>query len=101
MPAACSRRTATRISFARAVRQIARLGREEAERVVAPVVAQPAAAAGAVLHEGMDRHQLDRGDAEPAQVIDDRGIAEGGEGAALVRRGCPSRSMVSPRTCAS
>ena len=83
MPAACSRRTATRISFARAVRQIRRFRREEGERVVAPVVAQPALQHEAVLQEGMHRHQFDRGDAEPAQVIDHRGMRKGREGAAL------------------
>ena len=65
--------------------QIARLDREEAERVIAPVVAQPLLEERAVLHEGVDRQQLDRRDAEPAQMVDDFGISERRECAALVR----------------
>ena len=66
------------------VGEIARLGREEADGVVAPVVAQALLQQGAVLHEGMDRQQLDRGHAEPAHMVDEVRIAQGGEGAALV-----------------
>ncbi|WP_220089816.1 hypothetical protein, partial [Lonsdalea populi] len=49
--------------------QIARIGvlvvrGEEPDRVVAPVVAQPLLDEMAVLHELVDRHQLDRGDAK-------------------------------------
>ncbi len=68
----------------RAIRQIARLRREEADAVIAPVVAQALLQQGAVLHEGMDRQQLDRRDAEPVQVVDEDRIAESSEGAALV-----------------
>ena len=51
---------------------IARLGREEADRVVAPVVAQAALDQAAVVDEGVHRQQLDRGDAEALQVLDRR-----------------------------
>ncbi len=43
---------------------------EEADRVVAPVVAQAAFLQVAVLHELMYRHELERRDAEVAQVVD-------------------------------
>ena len=56
----------------RAARQIAGLGREEADGVVAPVVGEALREQAAVLDEGMDRQQLDRGDAELDQVVDDR-----------------------------
>ena len=47
-----------------AVGGVARLGREEAERVVAPVVAQALLDQAVVVDEGVHRQQLDRGDAE-------------------------------------
>ena len=68
-----------------AVGEIARLEREEADGVVAPVVAQALLQQAAVLHEGVDRQQLDRGDAEPPQMVDEVRIGQRGEGAALVR----------------
>ena len=64
MPAACSRRTATRISLRDPSDKIARLDGEKADRVVAPVVLQASLDQSAILHEGVDRQQLDRGDAE-------------------------------------
>ena len=51
---------------ARAVRQIARLDGKKSDRIVAPVILQAALDQRAVLHEGVDRQQLDRGDAEIA-----------------------------------
>ena len=50
--------------------RVARLRREEAERVVAPVIAQAAVEQMAVVEKGMDRQELDRGDAELAQMRD-------------------------------
>ena len=47
---------------------------EEADRVVSPVVPQAVLHQMLVVHEVMDRHQLDRGDAEPLQVLDDGGV---------------------------
>ena len=67
------------------VGKVARLGREEADGIVAPVVAQALLQQAAVLHEGVDRQELDRGHAEPPHVIDEVRVAQGGEGAALVR----------------
>ena len=40
--------------------KIARLRREKGERVIAPVIAQALLQQEAVLHEGVDRQQLDR-----------------------------------------
>ena len=45
------------------------VGREEADGVVAPVVAQAAFEQEAVVHEVVHRHQLHRGDAQRAQVL--------------------------------
>ena len=49
---------------------VALLRREEAERVVAPVIAQAAVEQIAVVEKDMDRQELDGGDAEPAQMLD-------------------------------
>jgi hypothetical protein len=78
---------------------VAVVGREEADRVVAPVVAQAALDQMAVVDEGVHRHQLDRSDAQALEVVDDRRRGQAGVGAAQVRRhvGC---FMVKPRTCA-
>ena len=46
--------------------------REEADRVVAPVVGQPALDQGRLADELVHRQQLDRGDAEVLEVVDDR-----------------------------
>ncbi len=55
-----------------AVNAVARLGREEPDRVVAPVVSLSALDEVPILNERMDRHQLDRGDTEALQVLDRR-----------------------------
>ena len=57
----------------RAPRRVLVVRREEADRVVAPVVPQPALEQRAVVDELVDREELDRGDAEPLQVLD-RGV---------------------------
>ncbi len=67
-------------------RGIAGVGREKADRVVAPVVAQPLLDEPAVVDERMHRHQLDRGDAEALQVVDHRRRREPRVGAAQRRR---------------
>ncbi len=59
---------------------------QEAEGVVAPVVAQPLLDQRAVLHELVDGHQLDRGDPEAVEVADHAGMGEPGVGAAEVLR---------------
>ena len=58
------------------------VGREEADGVVAPVVGQALLDQRGVVDELVHRHQLDRGDAERLQVLDDRRVGEGGVGAA-------------------
>ena len=55
---------------------------EEADRVVAPVVRQAAVDERRVLDELVHRHELDRGDAEVAEVLDHRRVGDGGVGAA-------------------
>ena len=56
--------------------------REEAEGVVAPVVAQPLLGQRAVVHELVHRHQLDRRHAELGEVVGDRGVRQAGVRAA-------------------
>ncbi len=67
-------------------RQVARIGREEAERVVAPVVRQPALDQRAIVDEGMDRHQLDGRHPEAGEMIDDGGVGDAADPSAQVGR---------------
>ena len=55
---------------------------EVADRVVAPVVDQAALADGRLGDELLHRQQLDRGHAEVAQVVGDRGVGQAGVRAA-------------------
>ena len=68
MPAACSALTIALNSCtcwpSSPVGGVVGVRGEEAERVVAPVVAQALLEQGAVVDELVHRHQLDRGDAE-------------------------------------
>ena len=66
-------------------RQQARIGRKKADRVVAPIIGEPALDQMTVVDRGVDRQQLDRGDAEPDQVVDHRRRGEAGKGAAMLR----------------
>ena len=59
------------------------VGREEPDRVVAPVVAQTLLLQGGVLDVLVHRHQLDRGDAERGQHVDDGRMVETRVGAAV------------------
>ena len=59
-----------------AARRVLVVGREEADRLVAPVVAEPPGDQRTVVNELMDRQQLDRGHPEPGQVIDHRGFCQ-------------------------
>ena len=68
--------------------QIARLGREEADRVVAPVVGQLALDQMPVLDEGVHRQELDRGDAQVLRWS----ITSGSENPAQVPRRWSARS---------
>ena len=61
---------------------VAGLGREEPQRVIAPVVAQPPVDQMTIVHKVMHRHQLDGGDAQFLQVLDDRRRCDTGVGAA-------------------
>jgi hypothetical protein len=53
--------------------RVARVRREEADRVVAPVVGEATLDEVAVPHELVDGHELDRSDAEPTEVLDGGG----------------------------
>ena len=68
----------------RAARLKARVGREERDRVVAPVVRQAAADEVTVADCSVHRQELDGGHAELDEVVDDRRRSERGEGAALL-----------------
>src|SRR6185503_7593572 len=65
-----------------AATEIARFRRKEADRVVAPVIAQVALDEMAVVDPGVNRQKFDSGDAETPQVIDHRGLAQSPERAA-------------------
>ena len=67
-------------------RRVAHVGREEAERVVAPVVVQAFLDQVPVVDKVMHRHQLDGRDAQAHQMIHDRGGRESGVGAAQMGR---------------
>ncbi len=56
-------------------RRVRVVRREEADRVVAPVVRQALLDEAVVGDELVHRQQLDRGHAEPLQVLDDGGCA--------------------------
>jgi hypothetical protein len=100
MPASCICWTNALKSAEPALAEVLRVRREELDRVVAPVVRQPALDQVAVVHEGVDRQQLDRGDAEVAQVLDHRRRRQAAEGAAQAS-GTSGWRIVKPRTCIS
>ena len=56
---------------------------EEADRVVAPVVAQPPLDQVGVVDELVHGQELDGGDAEPGEVLDGGGMGQAGVGAPL------------------
>ena len=60
------------------------LRREEADRVVAPVVVEALLLERAVVDELVDGHELDRGDAELLQVLNHGRVRHAGVGAALL-----------------
>ena len=70
----------------RLLRRIARLGGEEGDGVVAPVVGQPQLLEPGLGHEGRHRHQLHRGDAKRLEVLDDERVADAQIGAAQLAR---------------
>ena len=63
--------------------QIARLGREEGERIIAPIIPQSLVDEIAVVDKGVDRQQFGAGDAERAQIGRDVRIGQAGKGAAV------------------
>ncbi len=65
-------------------RAVRRVRGEEAQGVVAPVVAQPARGHGRLGAELVHRQQLDRGHAQVAEVVHDRGRGQPGVRAAQV-----------------
>ena len=66
----------------RAVCRVAVVRGEEPDRVVAPVVRQALVAQGEVVDELVHRHQLDGGDAEALEVLDDHRVRDARVGAA-------------------
>ena len=105
MPASCSVLTSCLNSCTCSPRCAARrvlvVRREVADRVVAPVVAQAALEQRRVLHELVDRQQLDGGDAELLQVLDGHRVRHAGVGAAQIARECRDDASVKPFTCVS
>lgn len=61
--------------------KIARLWREEANGIVAPIVAQPLLNQVAIVDEGMDRQKLGGCDAERAQIGGNGGMGQARKGA--------------------
>ena len=72
--------------IAESFRGVANVGREEADRVVAPVVREPAFGEMPVDDELVHGQQLDRGDAEREEVLDHRIAAEAEVRAAKILR---------------
>ena len=89
MPAAWNALTNALNSLTWRAGEVAWLRGEEGQRVVTPVVGEAAVDEVAVLQEGLHRQQLDRGDAEPPEVVDDGRVGEAGEGAAQRLRARP------------
>ena len=69
-----------------AARRKTRVGRAEHDRVVAPGVRQAERRKVALVDEDVDRHDLDRGDAEAFEMFDHRRMGEAGEGSARFGR---------------
>ena len=74
------------LQAARAVGRVARVGREEADAVVAPVIREPLLDQIAVVDEGVDGQELDRADAQRLDVVDHLFDGQARERALLVRR---------------
>src|SRR5438309_475313 len=84
MPASCRARTMPLNSCTcwPSVAVVLVVRREEADRAVTPVVAQALLQQGVVLHELVHGHELDRGDPELLEVLDDRRVPDAAVGAA-------------------
>ena len=70
----------------RIVLRIARLRREERQRVVTPVVRKLPFHQHSIIDQPVDRQQFDGGDAEPLEMVDHRRRAQPAIGAAPARR---------------
>ena len=70
----------------RIVLRVARFRRKERQRVVAPVIHQLLLDQRAVIDKAVNRKQLDRGDAEPLEMIDHDGRRQAAIGAAQAWR---------------
>src|SRR5260370_4086552 len=68
MPAECSRFTIDLNSLTFSAARVARVGREETDRVVTPVIPEPFLDQSPVVNERMDRHQFDRPNSEALQM---------------------------------
>ena len=106
MPAACRARTIILNSLdgveRRCRRGVARLRGEEAERVVAPVVASgPCSTQVAVVDVVVDRQQLDGGDAEARAGAGWPPRRPGRRRCRAASRARPGCSLVKPLTCSS
>ena len=66
--------------------EIGRFGREERDRIVAPIIAQPLLDEVTFVDEGMHGQQLDRGHAEIDEMFDHARTRETDERAAICRR---------------
>ncbi len=62
--------------------RIARLGREEVDAVIAPIIPEAAIDQGLLIQERVDRHQLHCRDPQIFQVIEDNRMSQAGVGAA-------------------
>ncbi len=82
MPAACRSLTMPLNSSSTPCGSVGRgvggVGREEAHRVVAPVVAQTAQDEIGLVGERVHGQQLDRGDTQPQQVVDEGRVGQAG-----------------------
>ena len=84
--------------LAEPARGVAHVGREEADRVVAPVVREPALGEVPVDDEVVHGQQLERGDAERQEVLDHRVAAEPEVRAAQLGRARRDARFVIPFT---
>ena len=75
--------------------------REEAQRIIAPVIVQPLLQQMVVVDIPVDRQQLDRGDAEALDEADDVLVAPAPQTCPADSRARPGCSLVKPRTWVS
>ncbi len=71
-----------RADFGEAARRQARIGRHETHRIVSPGIDKAQGRQMPLVDPGRKRHELDRVDAEPVQMGDDRRLRQRRDGAA-------------------